>query len=125
MFYTLLFQVTFKQIQSFAIWIISLHKNSKLLDGFISGCVDCNREENILAWQNFMKPKISFGLPLEKMDGVERSHIMVYCFFIAIMTIARVGELKSFKIIFSMDLAKAMKPFFELLFFLYVNYRGR
>lgn len=49
----------------------------KLPNGFISGCTDCNREENILAWPQFMKPKIIFGLPLEKMDGVERSHFMV------------------------------------------------
>ncbi|XP_028770466.1 protein root UVB sensitive 5 [Neltuma alba] len=43
----------------------------------VPGCVNCNREENILTWQNFMKPKIIFGLPLEKMDGVERSHSMI------------------------------------------------
>ncbi|CAJ1805420.1 unnamed protein product [Sphenostylis stenocarpa] len=48
-----------------------------LPNGFMSGCTDCNREENILAWSQFMKPKIIFGLPLEKMDGVERSHFMV------------------------------------------------
>ncbi|KAL2337041.1 hypothetical protein Fmac_011487 [Flemingia macrophylla] len=43
----------------------------------VPGCTDCNREENILAWSQFMRPKIIFGLPLEKMDGVERSHLMV------------------------------------------------
>ncbi|KAL2569796.1 hypothetical protein AAZV13_18G149500 [Glycine max] len=46
-------------------------------NGFISGCTYCNREENILTRSQFMKPKINFGLPLEKIDGVERSHFMV------------------------------------------------
>ncbi|KAK7294689.1 hypothetical protein RJT34_17580 [Clitoria ternatea] len=50
---------------------------SHVLHSTVPGCVDCNREENILAWSQFMKPKIIFGLPLEKMDGVERSHFMV------------------------------------------------
>ncbi|KAK4268615.1 hypothetical protein QN277_025239 [Acacia crassicarpa] len=43
----------------------------------VPGCVNCNCEENILLWQSYMKPKIIFGLPLEKMDGVERSHFML------------------------------------------------
>ncbi|XP_047148043.1 protein root UVB sensitive 5 isoform X2 [Vigna umbellata] len=50
---------------------------SYMLHSTVPGCTDCNREENILAWPQFMKPKIIFGLPLEKMDGVERSHFMV------------------------------------------------
>ncbi|KAF7825547.1 protein root UVB sensitive 5 isoform X1 [Senna tora] len=50
---------------------------SHVLHSTVPGCVDCNREENILTWQNFMKPQIIFGLSLEKMDGVERSHLMV------------------------------------------------
>ncbi|KAL3010415.1 hypothetical protein AAZX31_07G140000 [Glycine max] len=50
---------------------------SHVLHSTVPGCTDCNREENILAWSQFMKPKIIFGLPLEKMDGVERSYFMV------------------------------------------------
>ncbi|XP_027926682.1 protein root UVB sensitive 5 isoform X2 [Vigna unguiculata] len=50
---------------------------SYMLHSTVPGCTDCNREENILIWPQFMKPKIIFGLPLEKMDGVERSHFMV------------------------------------------------
>ncbi|XP_054795682.1 protein root UVB sensitive 5-like isoform X3 [Prosopis cineraria] len=50
---------------------------SHVLHSTVPGCVNCNREENILAWENSMKPKIIFGLPLEKMDGVEKSHFMV------------------------------------------------
>ncbi|KOM37555.1 hypothetical protein LR48_Vigan03g093700, partial [Vigna angularis] len=50
---------------------------SYMLHSTVPGCTDCNREENILAWPQFMKPKLIFGLPLEKMDGVERSHFMV------------------------------------------------
>ncbi|KAK7373934.1 hypothetical protein VNO80_07356 [Phaseolus coccineus] len=50
---------------------------SYILHSTVPGCTDCNREEKILAWSQFMKPKIIFGLPLEKIDGVERSHFMV------------------------------------------------
>ncbi|XP_057753625.1 protein root UVB sensitive 5 [Arachis stenosperma] len=50
---------------------------SHVLHSIVPGCVDCNREENILCWSQFMKPKIIFGLPLEKMDGVTRSHFVV------------------------------------------------
>ncbi|KAK8466470.1 hypothetical protein PHAVU_008G104800 [Phaseolus vulgaris] len=53
---------------------------SYILRSTVPGCTDCNREENILAWSQFMKPKIIFGLPLEKMDGVEGSHFMVEAF---------------------------------------------
>ncbi|XP_058000133.1 protein root UVB sensitive 5 isoform X2 [Hevea brasiliensis] len=38
-----------------------------------SGCADCNREENILSWETFMKPRIIFSAPLEEMVGSERS----------------------------------------------------
>ncbi|XP_057435231.1 protein root UVB sensitive 5 isoform X2 [Lotus japonicus] len=50
---------------------------SHVLHSTVPGCLDCNREENILAWPQFLKPKIIFGLPLEKMDGVGGSHFMV------------------------------------------------
>lgn len=50
---------------------------SHVLHSTVPGCTDSNREVNILAWSQFMKPKIIFGLPLEKMDGVERSYFMV------------------------------------------------
>nr|KYP63524.1 UPF0420 protein [Cajanus cajan] len=46
---------------------------SHVLHSTVPGCTDCNREENILVWSQFMKPKILFGLSLEKMNGVERS----------------------------------------------------
>ncbi|KAI4353315.1 hypothetical protein L6164_002274 [Bauhinia variegata] len=50
---------------------------SHVLKSTVSGCVDCNKEENILAWHQFMKPQIIFGVPLEQMYGVGRSHFMV------------------------------------------------
>ncbi|XP_027350558.1 protein root UVB sensitive 5 isoform X1 [Abrus precatorius] len=50
---------------------------SHVLHSTVPGCMDCNREENILAWSQFMKPKMIFGSPLDKIDGVERSHFMV------------------------------------------------
>ncbi|MED6168655.1 Protein root UVB sensitive 5 [Stylosanthes scabra] len=49
---------------------------SHVLHSTVPGCLDCNREENILRWSQFMKPKIIFGLPLEKMDGVTKSHFV-------------------------------------------------
>ncbi|GAV75480.1 DUF647 domain-containing protein [Cephalotus follicularis] len=39
----------------------------------VPGCADCNRQENILSWQKLMKPRITFGVPLEEMVGGERS----------------------------------------------------
>ncbi|KAK9124483.1 hypothetical protein Sjap_014085 [Stephania japonica] len=35
--------------------------------------VDCNREENILVWQRFSKPQITFGVSLEEMISQEES----------------------------------------------------
>ncbi|XP_065852775.1 protein root UVB sensitive 5 isoform X2 [Euphorbia lathyris] len=46
---------------------------SHILRSCVLGCVDCNREENILTWEAFIKPQITFGVPLEKMVGGERS----------------------------------------------------
>lgn len=51
---------------------------NNLFDSFISGYVDCNREENILLWQRFMKPQIVFGVPLEEFMGSERSASTVF-----------------------------------------------
>lgn len=45
-------------------YIVTTFKFSWLL---VSGCVDCNKEENILTWEKFMKPRINFGVPLEEM----------------------------------------------------------
>ncbi|KAK2414664.1 hypothetical protein QL285_037234 [Trifolium repens] len=51
---------------------------SHVLHSTVPGCMDCNKEENILTWSQFMKPKIIFGSALEKMDdGMEKSHFMV------------------------------------------------
>lgn len=37
--------------------------------GVNTGCADCNKEENILSWQRFLKPQILFGVPFEEMIG--------------------------------------------------------
>lgn len=42
-----------------------------------TGYADCNKEENILSWQRFLKPRINFGVPLDKMIGGESSSHMV------------------------------------------------
>ncbi|XP_044479352.1 protein root UVB sensitive 5-like isoform X1 [Mangifera indica] len=39
----------------------------------VPGFDDCNKEENILLWEKFMKPRIIFGVPLEEMISGEKS----------------------------------------------------
>ncbi|KAL5742560.1 hypothetical protein ACOSP7_029292 [Xanthoceras sorbifolium] len=46
---------------------------SHVLYSTVPGYVDCNKEENILSWERFMKPRIIFGVPLEEMVGGEKS----------------------------------------------------
>uniref|UniRef100_A0A5B6YWE5 Protein root UVB sensitive 5 n=1 Tax=Davidia involucrata TaxID=16924 RepID=A0A5B6YWE5_DAVIN len=50
---------------------------SHVLYSTVPGCVDCNRMEDILSWQRFLKPRIVFGVSLEEMFGGERSVSMV------------------------------------------------
>ncbi|GFY82361.1 root UVB sensitive protein [Actinidia rufa] len=50
---------------------------SHVLHATIPGCVDCNRMENILLWQRFLKPRIVFGVSLEEMLGGQISVSMV------------------------------------------------
>ncbi|KAJ0089012.1 hypothetical protein Patl1_31656 [Pistacia atlantica] len=46
---------------------------SHVLYSTVPGFDDCNKEENILLWEKFMKPRIIFGVPLEEMVGGEKS----------------------------------------------------
>ncbi|KAB1224336.1 UPF0420 protein [Morella rubra] len=46
---------------------------SHVLHSTVPGCVACNKEENILLWQRFIKPQITFGVSLEEMVVGERS----------------------------------------------------
>ncbi|XP_038998798.1 protein root UVB sensitive 5-like [Hibiscus syriacus] len=46
---------------------------SHVLHSRVPGCNDCNRDENILSWQRFIKPRIIFGVPVEEMLGGGRS----------------------------------------------------
>ncbi|XP_047983768.1 protein root UVB sensitive 5 isoform X1 [Salvia hispanica] len=41
--------------------------NSHISSQKIPGISDCNKMENILVWEKFLKPKITFGVPLEEM----------------------------------------------------------
>lgn len=43
----------------------------------VPGYVACNEEENILTWERFLQPRISFGVPMERMLGGEDSTDMV------------------------------------------------
>jgi hypothetical protein len=44
---------------------------------YFLGYVACNKEENILTWERFMRPRISFGVTMERMLGGEESSDMV------------------------------------------------
>ncbi|XWS59956.1 hypothetical protein CRYUN_Cryun08bG0166800 [Craigia yunnanensis] len=50
---------------------------SHVLHSRVPGCNDCNREEKILSWQRFIKPRIIFGVPMEEMLGGGRSTSML------------------------------------------------
>jgi hypothetical protein len=43
----------------------------------VLGYVACNEEENILTWERFLRPQISFGVPMERMLGGDESSDMV------------------------------------------------
>ncbi|KAI5004519.1 hypothetical protein ZWY2020_031762 [Hordeum vulgare] len=43
----------------------------------VPGYVACNEEENILTWERFLQPRISFGVPMERMLGGKESTDMV------------------------------------------------
>lgn len=60
-------------INYFILW-----QHSNFLGLLVSGCVDCNKEENILTWEKFMKPRIIFGVPLEDMVGGDTSVFKVF-----------------------------------------------
>uniref|UniRef100_M8BMI1 Uncharacterized protein n=1 Tax=Aegilops tauschii TaxID=37682 RepID=M8BMI1_AEGTA len=48
----------------------------------VPGYVACNEEENILTWERFLQPRISFGVPMERMLGGEEStHMDMVCVF--------------------------------------------
>ncbi|XP_057808126.1 protein root UVB sensitive 5 isoform X2 [Salvia miltiorrhiza] len=52
--------------------LINLKRARILVNSHISwqkipGISDCNKMENILLWERFLKPKITFGVPLEEM----------------------------------------------------------
>ncbi|GAB4833965.1 hypothetical protein Ancab_032213 [Ancistrocladus abbreviatus] len=46
---------------------------SHVLHSTVPGCIECNRAENILSWQRFLKPRIIFGASWEEMVSDERS----------------------------------------------------
>ncbi|XP_021289308.1 protein root UVB sensitive 5 isoform X2 [Herrania umbratica] len=50
---------------------------SHVLHSRVPGCNDCNREENILSWQRFIRPRIIFGVAMEEILGGGRSISML------------------------------------------------
>ncbi|ESQ40061.1 hypothetical protein EUTSA_v10013293mg [Eutrema salsugineum] len=53
---------------------------SHVVHSVVPGYVDCNKRENILLWQRFMKPRIIFGVSLEEVSGLEKSVSKVKAF---------------------------------------------
>uniref|UniRef100_A0A0D9UWL1 Uncharacterized protein n=1 Tax=Leersia perrieri TaxID=77586 RepID=A0A0D9UWL1_9ORYZ len=51
---------------------------SHVADHTVPDYVTCNEEENILTWERFLHPQISFGVPMERMLGGEESSDMLY-----------------------------------------------
>ncbi|OAY79350.1 Protein root UVB sensitive 5 [Ananas comosus] len=43
----------------------------------VPGYVDCNKEENILCWERFLQPQITFAVSMESMIGSEGTSCMV------------------------------------------------
>ena len=43
----------------------------------VLGYAACNEEENILTWKRFLHPQISFGVPMERVLGGDKSSDMV------------------------------------------------
>jgi len=43
----------------------------------VPGYVACNEEENILTWERYLRPQVSFGVPMERMLGGDKSSDMV------------------------------------------------
>ncbi|KAL9263066.1 root UVB sensitive 5-like protein, partial [Drosera capensis] len=58
--------------------VLQFNSLSTLVSG--SGSKQCNKDENILSWQRFLEPRISFGVALEEMVSVERSVSRVRAF---------------------------------------------
>ncbi|KAL7136250.1 hypothetical protein ABFS83_10G017200 [Erythranthe nasuta] len=51
--------------------------NSHVLHQKVPGISDCNRMENVLVWERFLRPKITFGVPLEEMvTGKKRGSVL-------------------------------------------------
>ncbi|KAJ8444867.1 hypothetical protein Cgig2_029798 [Carnegiea gigantea] len=48
-----------------------------VLHSKVPDCTDCNREENILTWQRFLKPRIVFGVPADELTGGQRSSFVL------------------------------------------------
>lgn len=61
---------------------INLKRGRMLVKSHVShstvpGCIECNRKENILTWERFLKPRIVFGASVEDIIDGKRSSSMV------------------------------------------------
>ncbi|XP_058109093.1 protein root UVB sensitive 5 isoform X3 [Magnolia sinica] len=69
---------------------------SHILHSTVPGYGDCNKEENILSWERFLKPRIHFGVSLEEMIGGESSSHMLLSMQ-DMHTMSNVGQIKALK----------------------------
>ncbi|XP_077221860.1 root UVB sensitive protein (Protein of unknown function, DUF647) isoform X2 [Tasmannia lanceolata] len=73
--------------------------NSHTLHSIVPGYVDCNREENILSWERFLKPRIIFGVPLDEMIAGKssRSSCSAYYFLLPHKRAILISHISRFK----------------------------
>ncbi|XP_062191891.1 protein root UVB sensitive 5 isoform X2 [Phragmites australis] len=53
--------------------LVRSHVSQHMVPGYVA----CNEEENILTWERFLHPRISFGVPMGRLLGGEESSDMV------------------------------------------------
>lgn len=74
MFYTLVFLVRFILYYVLVSFLLKFCAY-QIIEAMImdTGYADCNKEENILSWERLLKPRIYFGVSLDKIIVGESS----------------------------------------------------
>eukprot|EP00268_Persea_americana_P045144 TRINITY_DN4589_c0_g1_i10.p1 TRINITY_DN4589_c0_g1~~TRINITY_DN4589_c0_g1_i10.p1 ORF type:complete len:187 (-),score=28.53 TRINITY_DN4589_c0_g1_i10:239-799(-) len=96
----------------FLIWQINLKRarvlvKSHVLHSSVPGYADCNKEENILSWERFLKPRIYFGVSLDTMIVGESSGqtvktlLTLYAKERYILVVNKCNQLKEMKVLVS------------------------
>ncbi|KAL0347428.1 UNVERIFIED_CONTAM: putative envelope ADP,ATP carrier protein, chloroplastic [Sesamum calycinum] len=95
--------------------------NSHILYRKVPGISDCNRMENILVWERFLRPRITFGVTLEEMvTGKKRGSMVETDFLMGLFERGLRDELQHLmsagvRISIIGDVSKLLKPLQVLL----------